>query len=69
MKKKLENLNMMKTLTLFFCILGLILFGFGILLNKRVDKGVFITMIIMLFTYLHLRQKYTKQLNKQNKKN
>ncbi|MBU3182553.1 hypothetical protein [Clostridium psychrophilum] len=69
MKKKLENLNMMKTLTLFFCILGLILFSFGILLNKRVDKGVFITMIIMLFTYLHLRQKYTKQLNKQNKKN
>ena len=67
-KDKLGNLNVMKKLTLIFSILGLILFSFGILLNKRIDKGAFITMIIMLFTHLDSRQKYTKQLNEQNKK-
>lgn len=68
-KDNMESLNMMKKLTLVCFILCLIAFCFGIILNNKIDRGLFLAMIIMLFAHLHSRQAYSKQINQQNKLN
>jgi hypothetical protein len=64
-RDKLETLKIMKKLTLFCFILCLIAFSLGIILDKRIDKGLFLAMIAMLFSYLYSRQADIKKINLQ----